>query len=377
MKRERADHMNNDHTTHPQDREVRLLEAAANNLHDYGLAWRVLETKPALGQYRPDAALEIGDGDRKTTFLVEIKQHPRTAQAGAYVALIKQKRRPALLLADYINPELAEKLRHNEICFLDAVGNAYLRGNGLLVWVTGRKNTRRNEVEREARRAFGPTGLKVIFALLCRPALVEKDYRTIARVAGVALGTVQWVLGNLVKEGYVLREGRTKRRLIQLDRLLDAWALAYARDLAPRLKLGRYETRAFDGWREIALADHHAFWGGEAAAALITGYLKPETLTIWLDEPTPRLLAELGLRREEKGRVLFRVIFWTRELIAQVNEALAADLPAAKAEITVPPALIYAELLEIADARTLETASRIRNDWIDGPFRRYRARTAG
>jgi len=369
--------LNKDTPTHPRLREARLLEAAAKYLHDYGLDWRVLAAEPAPGQHLPDALLEIGAGDRKTTFVVAIQQRPRTAQAGAYVTLLKQHRRPALLLADYVNPELAEKLRQHEICFLDTEGNAYLRGDGLLVWVAGRKNTRRIEIEREARRAFQPTGLKVIFALLCRPELVEREYREIARVAGVALGTVQWVMRDLIEEGYVFRQGRTARRLVQLDRLLEAWALAYARDLQARLTLGRYETRAFETWRELALADHRALWGGEAAAALMTDYLKPGTLTIWLEPPTPLLLAELGLRPDKEGRVTFRTIFWTPELAALVGEGVTTGLPVAVARTTVPPALVYAELLAIGEARTLETATRIRDEWIDRPFRHYRARAAG
>lgn len=369
--------MNENLTTQPPNREARLLEVAVQNLEGYGLAWRVLEAELALGQRRPETLLEIGDGDRKTTFAVEIKPRPRTAQAGAYVTLLRQHRRPALLLADYVNPELAEKLRQHEICFLDTEGNAYLRGDGLLVWVAGRKNTRRIEIEREARRAFQPTGLKVIFALLCRPELVEREYREIARVAGVALGTVQWVMRDLIEEGYVFRQGRTARRLVQLDRLLEAWALAYARDLQARLTLGRYETRAFETWRELALADHRALWGGEAAAALMTDYLKPGTLTLWLVPPAPRLLAELGLRPEKGGRVTLREIFWTPALAQLVGDGQATGLPAAVAKTAVPPTLVYAELLAIGDARTLETATRLRDEWIDGPFQRYRARTAG
>jgi len=42
----------------------------------------------------------------------------------------------------------------------------------------------------------------------------------------------------------------------------------------------------------------------------------------------------------------------------------------------VPPVLVYAELLAIGEARTLETAQRIRDEWIDRPFERYRARAA-
>lgn len=359
----------------PRQRQVqRLLEGAATVLHDFGLAWRVLEREPAHGQYRPAAILEIGEGAQRQTFVVEIKRRPRTEQVGAIVAQLRRQPDHPLLLADYVNPELAEKLRNNDVCFVDLEGNAYLRGQGLLIWVTGRKDTRRIRIERDTRRAFQPTGLKVIFALLCRPELIEGDYRALAKVTGVALGTVQWVMRDLIQEGYVLRKGRTTRRMVQLDRLLDEWAFGYARDLQPKLLLGRYETRDFAKWREIDLAEHRAIWGGEAAAARMTGYLKPETLTIWADRPAPRLLVDLGLRPEEKGRVQIREIFWTQELTAGGGEVQRDIRRPTVPEPTAPPVLVYADLLAIGDARTLETAKKIRDEWIHGPFERYRAR---
>jgi hypothetical protein len=368
--------MNRMDMTRARKPENRLLEGAAGILRDYGVDWGILQIEPDLGRHALDAIVEIGQAGRKTKLVVETKLRPRTAQAGAIVAQLRQHRLPALLLADYINPELAEELRRNEIGFLDMEGNAYLRGDGLLIWITGRKETRRMRFEREARRAFQPTGLKVIFALLCRPELVEKDYRTLANVAGVALGTVQWIMRDLVQEGYVQRKGRTERRLVRLDRLLDEWALGYARDLQPRQLLGRYETRRFDAWRETDLRKHAALWGGEAAAALITGYLKPGTLTIWAEKPTARLLAELGLRLDEKGRVQIRQVFWNRDVeIEGVDEQVTEHVPPI-ADRAVPPVLVYAELLAIGEARTLETAQRIRDEWIDRPFERYRARAA-
>ena len=376
MIHERDKIMNTRYENRDERQGRRLLDGAAGVLRDYGLAWKVLQVEPALGPHRPDAVVEIGEGKRKTTFVVEIKLRPRTAQVGAIVAQLGHREHRGLLLADYINPELAEELRRNEIGFLDMEGNAYLRGEGVLVWVIGRKDTHRIQIERETRRAFQPTGLKVIFTLLCRPELIEKEYRALAQVADVALGTVQWVMRDLIQEGYVHRKGRIGRRLVQLDRLLDEWALGYARDLQPKLLLGRYETRAFEKWRDIELRNHHAVWGGEGAAALITRYLKPETLTIWVDKPTPRLLAELGLRQDEKGRVQIRQMFWTRELADPGFGDLPIEDPPPMLEQTAPPVLVYAELLAIGDARTIETARKLREERIDRPFQRYRARAA-
>ncbi len=359
-----------------------ILEKAAELVRGYGLDWTTLAFEPAWQARQLDAYVEIGKGPQKLQLVVETKLRPRTGQAGAILAHLRQFDRPGLLIAEYIDPQFADELRRQNLFFIDLAGNAYLKGEGLLIWVTGKKDILRLRTERDTRRAFQPTGLRVIFALLCRPELVEKDYRTLAAAADVALGTVQWVMRDLREEGYIVARGRKERRLVDLERLLNEWALGYARDLRQRLLFGRYETKAFDDWRNLKLHPHHAVWGGEAAAALLTRYLKPETLTLWVERVTPRLVAALGLREDEKGRVEIRERFWKADLLdadAQPDDLFQPERNAEQLAVlrdVAPPALIYAELLALGEARAQETAEKIRLDWIDGPFRRYRARTA-
>lgn len=355
--------------------EAGLLEKAAEIVRGYGLEWKLLAAEPDRRGHRPDAYVEIGNDQRKLRLVAEAKTRLKPDQVGAMVAQFKHFDHPGLLIVDYVNPALAEELHRQGLFFIDMAGNAFLRDQGLLIWVTGRKDAQRVQAERETRRAFQPTGLRVIFTLLCRPDLVQKDYRTLAEITDVALGTVQWVMRDLHQEGFMIRKGRKERRLVDLDRLLHEWALGYARDLKNRYLLGRYETMAFDKWKKADLQPHQAAWGGEPAAALLTGYLKPETLTIWADKVPPRLIAELGLRLAEKGRIEIRRRFWKPELLVGLDEAPTAA-PLTNPREIVPAVLVYAELLAIGDARTIETAERLRDEWIDGPFRRYRAQTA-
>jgi len=51
-------------------------------------------------------------------------------------------------------------------------------------------------------RAFKVRGLQILFALLCNPGLENQPLREMAKVADVALGTVQWVLKDLNTMGY-------------------------------------------------------------------------------------------------------------------------------------------------------------------------------
>jgi hypothetical protein len=376
IENERSQEMNKTPDPRIGEPEAGLLEEAAEIVRGYGLEWTLLTAAPdRQGEYRPDAYVEIGNDQRKLELVVEAKTRLTTGQVGAMVAELERFDRPGLLIVDYVNPALAEELHRQNLYFIDMAGNAFLRDEGLLIWVTGRKDAQRIRTERETRRAFQPTGLRVIFALLCRPNLVQKDYRTLAEITDVALGTVQWVMRDLDREGFMIRKGRKERRLVDLDRLLHEWALGYARDLKNRYLLGRYEITAFDKWKEADLQPYRAAWGGEPAAALLTKYLKPETLTIWADKVPPRLIAELGLRPAEGGRVEIRQRFWKPELLEAADEAEGMD-PLTNLRGVAPPVLVYAELLAIGDARTIETAKKLRDEWIDGPFRRHRARTA-
>lgn len=342
------------------ERGKSILLRAGEAIDQMGLRWRVLDFEPPIGEGRADVLLELKYPGGKVAFFAEIITRP-TEPLITQLARLGGDNDPRLLVADYVNPRLAERLRRSEVNFVDAAGNAHLRHAGLYVWVTGNRDILRLEVERERRRAFQPSGLKLIFALLCRPELAEADYRTIAETAGVALGTTQWVMRDLIREGFVLRLGRFKRRLVKPKELLDAWVPPYVRDLRPRLLLGRFEAENLSWWRNVDLGAHGGLWGGEPAAALLTKHLKPGALTIYADETPARLVVEEHLRKNEEGRIDFRKKFWRFD----AEEGKGG---------TVPPVLVYADLIAIAEPRARETAERIYGEMIDGPFQAHLAR---
>ena len=115
-------------------------------------------------------------------------------------------------------------------------------------------------------RAFTTAGLKVLFALLANPKLAEAPLRTLAGVAGVALGATPPILAGLEKEGHLLVAKR-KRHLNATRRLLDEWAAAYARTLRPKTLTTIYEAPAFDQWKVWNLRDAGVRWGGELPPA--------------------------------------------------------------------------------------------------------------
>ena len=148
---------------------------------------------------------------------------------------------PGILIADYVTPPMAEKLKAKGIAFLDAAGNAFLDQPPVYVWVKGERPTEQPAATTTTGRAFRPGGLKVLFALLCHPEWIDRPYREIAAAAGVAHGTVGWVMMDLQKLGFAA-EIDGKRRLLQRDRLLQQWTEAYARTLRPKLVLQRFQA---------------------------------------------------------------------------------------------------------------------------------------
>jgi hypothetical protein len=342
-----------------QGKQTVILRRAGEAIERLGLRWEILRSGPRFGTEGADHVLKLYYPGGEIEFAADVKAHPTLLA----INLLRQPTHadtPRLLVADYVNPKLAERLRDQEVNFVDAAGNAYVHHGGLYVWVKGEKDVLRIATERERRRAFQPTGLKVIFAVLCWPELAETDYRHLAKTAGVALGTVQRVMWDLMNDGYVMKVGRFDRRLLEPKQLLDAWVPAYGRDLRPRLLLGRFEADDIDWWRNTDLRRYGAMWGGEPAAARLTKYIKPGGLTIYADEIPARLVAERRLKKADAGRIEFRKKFWRIEEDGRMT--------------TVPPVLVYADLLALAEPRAREVAERLYDGEIDGPFRKHLAR---
>ncbi len=339
--------------------EAHLLNAAIEALRGLGLeatAQAAANERDLLGA---DGLATIGMNPKGQQYTVEVKRQLRPTNLGG--ALLQLDRHtaqhglPGLLVADYITPEIAETLRKQGREFVDAAGNAHIRQPGTLIYVTGRKQVVKAETP-QIGRAFQPTGLQVIFALLCHPEWINLPYRELAARAGVAHGTVGWVMPDLQQQGFIteIKGKRGTRRLHEGERLLGLWVDAYTRQLRPRLALGRYFVQTIDDWRDWPLAAHAAQWGGEPAGALLTQYLKPAELTLYA-EKLPGLLA---------GKYKFR-----QEADAQHRDAVEVrrrfwDFPGEQAQACVPPVLVYADLLATGDARCIETAKRLYEEHV-------------
>jgi hypothetical protein len=332
--------------------ETTLLHGAINALRGHGLA--ITELKPSRGRRgQAGAWVRVDKDGHHIDYTVEAKRTVARATVGAVVAQLHRDaeaaKRPLLLATQYVTPPIAETLRRLEQQFIDLAGNAYLNGPGILVYVTGRKVKELQGTPRPG-RAFSAAGLKVVFALFCDPELAGAPYRAIAASAGVALGVVPPVFSDLRLQRY-LYVGEKTRRLLTTKRFLDEWALVYARTLRTKTLVVTYVAPKFQTWRDWQLDPRQGRWGGEPAAALLTEYLRPGVLTIYAEKLPPRLAVEQRLviagKLTEERLFEVRRPFW--------GKALKTDVDAK----TVPPVLVYADLLATGDARCIETAQMI------------------
>lgn len=330
--------------------ETALLRAAvAASEAALGLHWTVLK-KPAGRQARnADALLELRHAGKTLKYAAEVKRRLRPATLGVVIHQLAAHGDHALLVTDHVTPPLADQLRAQGVQFIDAAGNAFLNTPPLLIWVKGEKPADRLTPPRDRGRAFAATGLQVVFAFLCKPDATNHPYREIGRLAGVAHGTVGWVVPELQGLGFIAQVGE-RRRLINVDRLLRQWAEGYIRVLRPKLVLGRYQAPALEWWATINPKRYGYILGGEAAAGRLTQHLRPGTITVYGAKVEPRFLVDQKLRKDDDGEVEILKRFWHFD-----EEQALAPLP-----------LIYADLIQKNDARCLETAQMLYEQFIAG-----------
>ena len=239
----------------------------------------------------------------------------------------------------------ADELRKDGIQFIDTAGNCYINQPPMYVFVKG--NKAQGVIKKATvNRVFKQTGLRVLYALLCNPGMENETYRTIAAKAGVALGMVNWVFKDLKELGFLLETGtgRNKKvRLLNKEKLLERWITAYAEQLRPKLLLGRY--RGVDGWwQNTQLNPDQGLWGGEVAAAKLTDYLKPQTITIYLDKDNPAaVIIPNRLKKDPAGDIELVAHFWQQETVTPHEDM-------------VHPILVYADLMANGNQRNIETA---------------------
>lgn len=345
-------------------REQNILDRALEALErTTGIHGQMIEREPRNGQgNRADACVEIEANGQRHPYVAEIKRVDRFAilRDIKYRCALNEQDKPPLLVAPRITTEAAEKCRELDLQFIDATGNAYLHGPGLYVLVKGQRPTEREDfllTEQEGKRAGTATHLRVIFAVLCKPELLNAPYRDIVKVAGVALGTIGWVFNDLADRGFTTG-GKRKDDRVMLERkkLIDEWITTYPIKLRPKLNPRRFKAPEPNWWKAVDITKYGAQWGTEVAAEKLTGYLRPNAMTIYLHKEKgqhnlTRLVAENRLRPDAEGDIEILDAFWNFDDEQTMTQ-------------TVPPLLVYADLIATLDPRNLEAAKLIHEQYL-------------
>jgi hypothetical protein len=296
---------------------------------------------------------------------VLVRRIDRREALGAVKTQLAQEEGKGLLVTEHLSAVLAQHCRRIALPFLDGSGNGYLRDDGLLMFVCGERRSKEqgDKRGRPTGRAATATGLKLVFALLCRPELLSANSKKIAAAADISQGSAAAGLEDLEHRGHLVKRGWGKGwSLRSRRRLLEEWLQEYPMRLRPKLTSLRFRLADGGWWKQADPEAYGGQWGSEVAAALIAKTLRPEKVVLYLQPDSmqsglPRLLKELvkeqALKSDPEGDLELVEAFWS-------NEALGLSGPC------VPEPLVIADLMASLDPRNLEVAAELKKRWDDG-----------
>ena len=301
-------------------------------------------------QVAVDGKLHVKFNGNAEEFIIEAKNEFRK-QTLPQVFQLKELHPNLILLAGKIYPDVKKALQEQNINYIDGAGNMYVKTDKIFLFVEGRKEN--SDDQKFNGRLFEKTGLKILFALLNDDELINHTYREIALKTGVALGTVDYIMKELKAKGYILKVKREVVKLIKKNELLDRWVVGYDEKFKKNIFIGKFRI-ADRNWKEIHFNNNKTLWGGEPAAAILTKYLHPEIFTIYTQEDTTALAKNYRFIPDENGNVIINEKFWDDDYKVDRN--------------VVPPMLVYADLVNTAVPRNIETAKVIYEKYLKNKF---------
>ena len=265
---------------------------------------------------------------------------------------------PELLVCPHLSNAMAIRCQELDIQFIDTAGNAYLTdGAGILIQVAGRRTSMESLVAARE-MTITPAALRLMFAFLDKPSMLNASYRDMSTSVGVSIGAIGKVLETLAVRGFIATTPDGKRNVPNVELMLSEWAVGYASRLRPKLKKFRFATVHPDELRHAWMPEMRvAEWSGEVAAQMLTQHLNPATFTIYMDmENAPGALAALvkqfRLRADPHGPIEVVQPFWNMS-------DFSGSFP------TAPLHVVYADLLCTQDSRNLLVAREIAHTIIE------------
>jgi hypothetical protein len=261
---------------------------------------------------------------------------------------------PLIAVGNSLFPKMKQQLRQLNIAYLEANGNLFLKSNGTTILIDTNKTA--VNTEKKAGRAFTKTGLKLVFQFLLDENWLNMPYRQIGERMAIGTGNITNIMNGLKQEGYLLPLNKNDYQMYNKRKLLERWMEEYENRLKPALKIGTFRFLKNDelqDWKELRLKKNRTCWGGEPAADLLTGHLRPAELTLYTAETRNELIKNYKLVPDENGHIVAYEKFWHGD---EMNDQIA------------PAVLVYADLMNTGDARCIETAQKIDDGILQGKF---------
>jgi hypothetical protein len=256
-----------------------------------------------------------------------------------------------LLFTRQVPDRLIDQMIEHGLEFVDAAGNLYLNSPAAYALIRGK---RLPKVAAAATKTFTTNGFKLIYVILQDPDQLTANHRAIASAAGIAASSVGLILKQLESMQYLQRKRNGNYQLFDYAKLLHRWELGYVERLRPKLFVGQFSPANGESIAALTQslsqqAEKQGFLiGGELGAAIATNYLRPQSVTLHVQENYRPLLVKLRLKPDPQGSIT---------LLQQFGTANGNQSPGA--EILADPRLIYAELMMTGNDRLRETADRL------------------
>lgn len=310
-----------------------------------------------------DGVLEVVLDGREVNFPARVFPQLRLAS----VALLDlDGEQGAIVLAESVGGELARRLQATGIGYVDARGNAHLRGAGFLMHIEGRAAAAARDAwggdgpfggatsAGGLRRVLSPAAMPVTLAVLVRPEILGGTVREVAALAGSSVGTVHGVLAALRGMGVAVSpEGQ----LAGGRGLLEMWTREYLGSFRERLGERRFVSA-------LGVAEAGAVLGrlgpltGESAAVASGIPLRAIAVDCYARGDLGQLIIAGRLTRDSDGWVSVREAFWSPVLDREVGNAGEG----AGGIRLAPAPVVRADMLAVDDARLTDAARAMMAD---------------
>jgi len=317
---------------------------------------RVLTGRKERGN-SPDLVARLRIGGKEKLLAIEVKRvaEPRIAQQAIYALLqfkTKSKGFYPVLAAFYI-PESTRKLcRTAGVGYVDLLGNAFLRFDGVFIDRTTSETPR---IEQKYARSLAPPKTsRVVRTLLKEPKRLFR-LTELANESGVSQAQAYKVAGLLETRGYVRRSEGKLVRLTDPRGLLEAWSGASDFNKNRIFRAFSLEKTPEAIMRDVAKASRRVKLGYAftmfAGASLLAPFVRFYDVAVYVEGDPGRWLNGLGAKVVDSGSNL--------QLVTPRDDNLFKEYQTISGLRVVPTVQLYADLFNNA-SRGREQAEHLR-----------------